>query len=425
MSEETPESGTRGRPLLSAMPPIAKRLNRNALLVVAAVMGLTVLVAVVTTHTTHPHEAAGEADPVPPPTAPPQPSFLDRHAPEERPWPTEAPPSPDRALPGGAPGSSLDATTTGPLGPTTGSSPVVTLPPAPPPADPVRDAYRRALTSPVVAAGAPGTGVTADASGHAPSSMSSTSDEALLNAILGPMGSGGGNGPANATATPRASNPPGLPRTAPDTMASTRVTVASPRPNQLDAGTVIPAALATAINSDLPGHLLAYVTRNVYDSRTQRVIVIPQGTKLIGEYNNTIAGGQHRLLIAWTRLIFPTGVSVTLPGLRSTDATGASGVPGDVDNHLRRVFGNALLLSVMSAGIQLSQPRQGNVYAPPTAGQVAAGAVGQQLGDVATEIVRRNLDIPPTITLTAGTPFNVFLASDLVLPAHDASPPPP
>jgi type IV secretion system protein VirB10 len=198
-------------------------------------------------------------------------------------------------------------------------------------------------------------------------------------------------------------------------LLATRVPI---RPNQLDAGTVIPAALATAINSDLPGHLLAYVTRNVYDSRTQRTIVIPQGTKLIGDYNNTIAGGQQRLLIAWTRLIFPNGASVTLPGLNSTDATGASGVPGYVDTHTRRVFGNALLLSVLSAGIQLSQPRQGNVYAPPTAGQVAAGAVGQQLGDVATEMLRKNLEIPPTITLAAGTPFNVWLASDLVLPTR-------
>jgi type IV secretion system protein VirB10 len=85
-----------------------------------------------------------------------------------------------------------------------------------------------------------------------------------------------------------------------------------------------------------------------------------------------------------------------------------------VDTHWRRVFGNALLLSAISAGVQLSQPRQLSVLAPPSAGQVAGGALGQELSGVASELVRRGMDVPPTITISQGQSFNVFLKADLV-----------
>jgi type IV secretion system protein VirB10 len=96
------------------------------------------------------------------------------------------------------------------------------------------------------------------------------------------------------------------------------------------------------------------------------------------------------------------------------DRQGQTGAPGEVDTHWRRVFGNALLLSAISAGVQLSQPRPASVLAPPSTGQVAAGALGQELSGVAAEMVRRGLDVAPTITISQGQSFNVFLKGDFV-----------
>lgn len=172
-----------------------------------------------------------------------------------------------------------------------------------------------------------------------------------------------------------------------------------------------------AINSDLPGQLVAQVTRPVYDSRTLHTRLIPPGTKLIGRYDAEITAGQHRLQIAWTRLIFPDGRSFTIPEAPTADGRGAAGVPGQVDNHDRRVFGTALLTSVISAAVQLSQPQQATgPFGTPSPRQVAAGALGQELSQVGLEVLRRNLDLRPTITLPEGTAIQVLLNGDLDLP---------
>src|SRR2546426_354930 len=188
-------------------------------------------------------------------------------------------------------------------------------------------------------------------------------------------------------------------------------------PYTLRAGTVIPGLLVTGINSDLPGDLVGQVSRDVYDSRTQRIVLIPKGARLLGTYDNQIAAGEGSRLVAWTRLILPDGRSLRLPGLALKDLEGQTGAKDRVDTHWQRVFGKALLLSAISAGAQLSQPQQTSIFAPPSPGQVAAGALGQELSNVALEILRRGMDIPPTITIRPGQPFKVFLNGDLVFDA--------
>ena len=183
---------------------------------------------------------------------------------------------------------------------------------------------------------------------------------------------------------------------------------------QIMAGTVLPAMVVTEINSDLPGEILAQLSRNIYDSQ-QRHLLIPSGTRVIGRYDSQIALGQSRALIAWTRLIFPDGRSISLPGLATKDLQGATGLRSRVDNHTGRIYGQAILLSILGAGAQLSQPQQGSVFAPPSAGQVAAGALGQELSQVSMETVRRNMDVRPTLRVPAGTRFYIFLERDLVL----------
>jgi len=144
------------------------------------------------------------------------------------------------------------------------------------------------------------------------------------------------------------------------------------------------------------------------------LLLIPKGARLIGTYDNQIAAGEGRLLVAWTRLILPDGRSLRLPGLALKDLEGQTGAKDQVETHWRRVFGKALLLSAISAGVQLSQPQQASALAPPSAGQVAAGALGQELSNVALEVLRRGMDVVPTITIRQGQPFNVFLNGDLV-----------
>lgn len=189
----------------------------------------------------------------------------------------------------------------------------------------------------------------------------------------------------------------------------------APGPYAVQAGTMLPAVLVTAIDSDLPGDVLAQVARDVYDSRTQQALLVPRGSKLVGRYDNQVAVGQNRLLIAWTRVIFPDGRSVSLPGLETKDAAGAGGLAGRVDRHRRQVFGSAALLSLIGAATQLAQPNGG--YGPlgayPSPGQVAAGAVVQELAQVTTELLRRDVNVQPTIRIAAGAPFQVFLNGDL------------
>ena len=224
-------------------------------------------------------------------------------------------------------------------------------------------------------------------------------------------------------------------RSAPDERRAERRPIVTPDPSvvgrlaapaspfTLRAGTVIPGVLITAVTSELPGEILAQVSRDVYDSESQRILLIPRGSRLLGTYDNQVAAGQGRLLVAWTRLTLPNGRSTTLPGLPLKDRQGQTGARDRVDNHWRQVFGNALLLSAIGAGVQLSQPAQTSVLAAPSAAQVASGALGQELSTVALEILRRGMDVAPTITIRAGQPFTVFLNGDLVFDGPYASPP--
>ena len=189
-------------------------------------------------------------------------------------------------------------------------------------------------------------------------------------------------------------------------------------PYQLMAGTLIPVTLVTAVNSDLPGEVVAQVTRNVYDTQ-QRHLLIPAGSRMLGKVDNQVGLGQARVNIAWHRLIFPNNNSVALPGLGGVDGRGAAGIRDRVNNHYGRTYLNAILLSAITAGAQLSQPQAGGVFAQPSPGQVAAGALGQQMGEVSGEMIRRNMQAGPTLEVRPGFQFSVFVSRDLVLEPYD------
>jgi type IV secretory pathway VirB10-like protein len=188
-------------------------------------------------------------------------------------------------------------------------------------------------------------------------------------------------------------------------------------PFEIREGTLIEAFLLTGIHSDLPGEVVAQVSRPVYDSHTQQTLLIPKGTRLIGTYDNQIALDQSRLLVAWTRMVFPDGRSVNLPGLNAKDLTGANGLTGRVNRHYWRAFGNAMMLAVVGGGLSYAAQttQRDGAYGYPTPGEVMAGSVATELSRVATEILRGSVTRRPTIRIREGTPFNVFMNGDLAL----------
>lgn len=185
--------------------------------------------------------------------------------------------------------------------------------------------------------------------------------------------------------------------------------------HEIKAGTVIPSVLLSGVDSTLPGQLIAQVTQNVYDTATGQRLLIPQGARLVGSYDHQIAGGQKRVLVVWNRLIYPDASSVTLEGMSGVDMAGYSGFSDKTDTHFGVTFRRALMMSVISAGVQLSQPRATNGYAY-SSNQVAAGALGQQMNQVGMNSIGRVQNQPPTLQIRSGYQFNVLVNKDMILP---------
>ncbi|EIQ6974617.1 conjugal transfer protein TrbI [Campylobacter coli] len=183
---------------------------------------------------------------------------------------------------------------------------------------------------------------------------------------------------------------------------------------EIKAGWNIPAILITGVNSDLPGQILAQVTQNVYDSATGKYLLIPQGTKVVGAYSSNIIYGQSRLLVAWNKLIFPNGDTLNLDGMQGTSQDGYTGFEDQVDNHYFRIFGSAFLLSSISAGIALSDNSDTNSEKETTSDKAIAQAI-QQMGQVASEMIRKNMNISPTLKIRPGYKFNIFVTKDIIL----------
>lgn len=184
-------------------------------------------------------------------------------------------------------------------------------------------------------------------------------------------------------------------------------------PYQLMAGAVIPAALLTSIRSDLPGQVIATVTEHVYDTVTGRFLLVPQGSRLLGQYDSQIAYGQRRLLLVWTRLIRPDGSSLVLDRLPATDVAGQAGLEDHVDWHLGRTLAGAALSTLIGVGAEMAAPESADadgriVIAIRQSAQETVNQVGQQ-------ITRRNLDLQPTLTVRAGYPVRVVVNQDLAL----------
>lgn len=185
-------------------------------------------------------------------------------------------------------------------------------------------------------------------------------------------------------------------------------------PYEVKAGTVIPAIMVGGVNSDLPGQIIGQVTENVYDTATGGHLLIPQGSKLVGSYSSQVTYGQNRVLVAWNRVIFPDASSLDLATMPGADEGGYAGFHDKVNNHYIRTFGGALLMSLFSAGVQLSQPQASN-GANYSSQQTIAGAIGQQVGEAGLALAQKNLNIQPTLTIRPGYRFNVMVTKDMIV----------
>lgn len=197
--------------------------------------------------------------------------------------------------------------------------------------------------------------------------------------------------------------------------ASDRRTVSAERltglasPSILQAGSVIPAALITGIRSDLPGLVTAQVTQNVYDSPTGRILLIPQGSRLIGDYDADVAFGQSRVLLAWNRLILPDGRSIVLERQPAADPRGFAGLQDGTDYHWGGVLKAALVSTLLGAGSEFGSGDDGNLARAFRRGtQDSINRAGEQ-------IVSRELNVRPTLTIRPGFPVRVVVTRDLVL----------
>lgn len=183
----------------------------------------------------------------------------------------------------------------------------------------------------------------------------------------------------------------------------------------LSEGRVIPAALGRDLNSDLPGEVVAYSTVDVYDSLIGTVPLIPKGSALVGKYGSGLRMGQERLLFAFHRLILPDGRAVDLPHATGMDVSGASGISGDIDNHIFKMFASSFLVAWMAKGVE--NPETATANATGAAGNGARSAAGQVMVDVSRVVLDRYKAIPPTIVVPAGTRINVQVMQDISLPA--------
>ncbi len=180
-------------------------------------------------------------------------------------------------------------------------------------------------------------------------------------------------------------------------------------PNILQAGAIIPAALVTGIRSDLPGQIIAQVTQNVFDSPTGRILLVPQGAKLIGRYDNETSFGQDRVLLAWDRLIFPDGRSILLDRQPGTDAGGRAGLRDRVDNHWGGILKAALVSTLLGVGAEVGSGSDDDLV------RALRQGTSSSINQTGQQVVQRQLGIRPTLTIRPGAPLRLIVTRDLVL----------
>lgn len=182
----------------------------------------------------------------------------------------------------------------------------------------------------------------------------------------------------------------------------------------VQAGTLIPAALITGVNSDLPGEIIAQVIEPIFDTPSGNTKLIPAGAKLLGRYDSVIGYGQDRAFIVWDRLLMPNGYSIELDELKGTDKKGQAGVADQVDYHFARLAGAVLLSSFLVVGGNVVENSDGDSFTSDL-----GDAAAQQAVDIGSTIIDRQLEVQPTITIRPSWTLRVLVNRDIVLAPYN------
>jgi type IV secretion system protein VirB10 len=182
---------------------------------------------------------------------------------------------------------------------------------------------------------------------------------------------------------------------------------------EIKAGSILNAALRTALHSDLPGDIVAQLTLDVRDSVTGRYVLLPAGTTVLGRTNSAVGNGQDRLQVIWTRLVLPNGKELALDSLTGADKSGAAGLADRVDYHFESIGLGVVLSTILSVGGNLARGSTG--YDRYSLRQGIGDGVAQSASNAGSRIVDRQLNIPPTITVREGTPVTAIVNRTMVL----------
>lgn len=204
----------------------------------------------------------------------------------------------------------------------------------------------------------------------------------------------------------------------------------NPTKFMLRTGSVIPGVLLSGINSELPGKILAQVAQDVYDSPTGQYLLIPKGSRLLGEYSSSVAYGQSRVLVVWQRIVYPDGRALDIGVQPGADAEGYGGFKDRVDSHWFRIFGSAILMSAVVGGVSISQQvGQNNLgsFVGPNGffnsvnmPQTLSQSLGTVFGNLIVKMLEKNMDIAPTLKIRKGYRFNILVIKDFDLVPYQA-----
>ena len=203
-----------------------------------------------------------------------------------------------------------------------------------------------------------------------------------------------------------------------DSFYSTNLKNPAIRKYELKTGSFIPAVLVTAINSDLPGDVIAQVRENVYDYRTGKYILIPMGTKIVGKYDSSITYGQNRVLLIWQRLVFPNGSTLVLDNMQGVDLLGNAGLKGKTNNHFWKLMRSVLLSSAINMASGSLESLDVNIEAGSRSRvNIGTGAsdAAQNIRSIGERMVEKDLNRQPTIEIKRGKKFNIFVSKDIIL----------
>jgi len=179
-------------------------------------------------------------------------------------------------------------------------------------------------------------------------------------------------------------------------------------------GSILPSVLITGINSTLSGYISSQISQDVWDTATGYNLLIPQGTKIFGQYKNQVLMGQERLFVVWQRLIFPDGRTMTLDDMPGADQLGYSGLKDQVNNHYLRIYGHALLMSLVTGTTAFAiDSLDSNTSETTTFSESMGSALAEQMGQTTMSLLSKHMDMAPTLNIRPGYRLNVIVVKDL------------